>query len=60
MGKHGTSQKLPSVVGIDEVGKGDKPWVDPNQAKAAKNAGGAGKMLHTQLKKNKSTGVKPR
>jgi hypothetical protein len=59
-GKHGTSQKLPSVVGIHDVAKGEKPWVDPEKARAATNAGGAGKMLHKQLKKNQSTGVKPR
>jgi hypothetical protein len=59
-GKHGTSQKLPSTVGIHDVARGEKPWVDPEKKRAADNAGVSGKMLQKQLKKNQSTGVKPR
>jgi hypothetical protein len=50
-------KSLSSRVG--SVGRQDKPWIDPERAQAAENAGGAGKMLSTQLKKNKSTGMKP-
>jgi hypothetical protein len=38
----------------------DQPWHDPEKASAQKNAGMAGKMLSKQLRKNKSTGMKPR
>jgi hypothetical protein len=58
-GLHGGKKTLPATVGIHNVPE-EKPWVDPEKARAANNAGGAGVMLHKQLKKNKSTGMKPR
>ncbi len=59
-GLHGGKKTLPATVGIHRVNQGEIPWVDPEKARAANNAGGAGKALSKQLKKNKSTGMKPR
>lgn len=48
----GQKQKLPATVGTHNVSKGEIPWVDPEKARAAKNAGGAGVALHKELKKS--------
>lgn len=51
---------LPAVVGTHNTKQGEKPWVDPEKKRAADNAGVSGKMLSKELKKDKSTGIKPR